>query len=185
MARRRRRSRSAGRGEPAPRLLLRAWILFLTILVLGHVALEAAGPRYEARANALTARTLDWALSALGVDSRMIGDTVTGSAASGEFALRIIRECTAESPLVLLLAAILAYPCGLREKAVGLAIGVPSILLLNVVRLASLFWVGIVRPDLFDAAHVLVWQSLMVLAVVGLWLLWVRQWVERHAPRPA
>ncbi len=167
------------------RLVLRTWLLFLSILVLGHVAIEAAGPRYAARVNALTARSLDWALSALGIDSHAVGDTVTGSTASSEFALQVIRECTAESPLVLLLAAILAYPCGFREKLVGLAVGVPGILLLNVVRLASLFWIGLVRRDLFDTAHVLVWQSLMVLAVVGLWLLWVRQWVDRRAPRTA
>jgi len=159
--------------------------VFLAILVLGHVAVEAAGPRYEARATAFTAHTLDWVLSALGVDSRAVGELVTGSSGSSEFAIRVIRECTAESPLILLLAAILAYPCSARDKAVGVALGVPSILLVNLVRLASLFWIGLVRPDLFDSAHVLVWQSLIVLAVVGLWLLWVRLWVERHAPRPA
>jgi len=178
-----RRARSSRSADPTGWTLLRVWLAFVGILVIGYGAIEAAGPAFEQRTNALTAQTLGWALTVVGVDNRTVGDTVTGSGASREFALRIIRECTAASPLVLLLAAFLAYPCPLRDKAIGIAVCVPGLLLLNVVRLVSLFWVGLLRPDLFETAHVLVWQSLMVLAIVGMWLLWVRHWVDRRAPR--
>ena len=163
------------------RRILRAWLVFIAILILGHVALEAAGKRYEAGVNRLTARSLGWTLTALGTKSQTVEDTVSG----GEFALRIVRECTAESSLILLVAAILAYPCTWRERAIGLAFGVPCLLLLNLVRLTSLFWIGLVRHELFETAHLLVWQSLMVLAVVGLWLLWTQKWVGRDARRTA
>ncbi len=164
---------------------LRAWLVFLGILLLGHVTVEAAGTSYEARVNALTARSLGWALSVFGAHGETVGDTVTGRGSSGEFSIRIIRECTAESSVILLVAAILAYPCTWRDRAIGLALGVPCVLLLNLVRLTSLFWVGLVRRELFETAHLVVWQSLMVLAVVGLWLLWTQKWVGRDARRTA
>jgi len=42
----------------------------------------------------------------------------------------------------------------------------------NVVRLASLFYVGIHWPGILDVVHQLVWQSLVIVIAVSLWLLW-------------
>jgi archaeosortase B (VPXXXP-CTERM-specific) len=176
---------TAAARRPRPTTILRAWLAFVGVVILGYIAIEAAGPTLDHRACELTAQTLGWALPAAGVTSQTVGDTVTGSSGTREFALRIIRECTAVSPLVLWLAAVLAFPCPARDKVWAVAIGAPILVLVNVVRLICLFWVGLLRPDAFETAHVLVWQSLMVLAVVGLWLVWVRLWVDRRAPRPA
>jgi exosortase/archaeosortase family protein len=47
---------------------------------------------------------------------------------------------------------------------------------LNVIRLVSLFYIGTYAPKQLDLFHLLIWQGVMILSVVMLWLFWVRRW---------
>ncbi len=42
------------------------------------------------------------------------------------------------------------------------------------VRIISLFYIGIYFPDLFNDAHIFIWQSLVILAGVALWITWAQ-----------
>jgi hypothetical protein len=53
-----------------------------------------------------------------------------------------------------------------------------GIFIINEVRLISLFYIGIYAPAIFDTTHLLVWQSLMILFALGLWLLWAYKYVR-------
>ena len=66
-----------------------------------------------------------------------------------------------------------AYPSGARAKALGVALGLFALSGLNVVRIASLFWIGSAYPEYLGLAHLLVWQPAMIVSAVVLWLLWV------------
>jgi len=92
---------------------------------------------------------------------------------SADFSMRIGHECTAIVPAVILLCAVIAYPSRVRQKLVCLAIGLPVLFLLNLVRVVTLYYIGAHIPDFFEIAHFVVWQSAMILAVVALWLFWV------------
>ncbi len=92
---------------------------------------------------------------------------------SPDFSMRIGHECTAIIPMVILLCAVLAYPSRISHKLVGLAIGLPVLFLLNLVRTVTLYYIGANIPDFFETAHFVVWQSAMILAMVALWLFWV------------
>ena len=54
----------------------------------------------------------------------------------------------------------------------GSSSGFAAIQLLNLVRVVSLFWIGAHRPALFSASHTVLWQSVVVLFGVLLFLLW-------------
>jgi len=55
---------------------------------------------------------------------------------------------------LIFLASVLAYPATWKEKLLGLAVGQPVLVVLNVVRVVSLFIIGVYAPTIFRAAHV-------------------------------
>ena len=102
--------------------------------------------------------------------------TVNGNAiGSPEFSLSIASGCDGLEPTALFVAAVLAFSAPLGLKLPGLALGIPLLASLNLVRIVSLFLVGIHFPDLFHTMHVDVWQVLYILVAMvffALWLLW-------------
>lgn len=103
--------------------------------------------------------------------------------ASG-FAYEIYYRCTGILPVVCLAVAILAYPkYSPRRKLVGLGLGLPLLLLLNILRLLHLFFVGIYSPRFVDLAHSVLWESGIIAAVVGFWLTWIN-WAASCEDRP-
>jgi len=110
------------------------------------------------------------------------GVTVDGnSVSSSAFSMNIVTECTAIVPMIILLSAILAYPSRIRDKAIGISLGLLAIFVLNLIRTFSLFHIGSAFPSSLDTAHFLVWQSVMILAALILWILWVEKLVHAHA----
>lgn len=124
--------------------------------------------------------TASWtglALTALGVQATVDGTVV----ASETFAVSVIAECLALGPMLLYAVAVVICPSTLRSKAAGLLVGVTIIASVNLVRITSLFLVGSASPHLLDTAHVLLWQPVMALLAIVVWLLWSQG--ERAAGR--
>jgi len=91
------------------------------------------------------------------------------------FHLEIARGCDGLEGIALYLAVVIAFPTGWRRKLPGLLIGFPLMVLVNLSRIVSLWFVGIYRPDLFHTMHVDVWQILFILAemvILAVWLPW-------------
>jgi exosortase H (IPTLxxWG-CTERM-specific) len=103
---------------------------------------------------------------------------VIRSVANG-FAVSIEAGCNGVEATIVLCAAILAFPASWRHKAVGLVVGVLAVQLLNIVRVISLFYIGQWDFAMFEWAHQYVWQALIMLDVLIVWLVWVRR-----VPRP-
>ena len=57
---------------------------------------------------------------------------------------------------------------------------IPAIQGINLVRIISLFYIGIYLPDFFNSSHIFIWQSIVILFGVGLWMLWA----DRFASPP-
>lgn len=90
------------------------------------------------------------------------------------FAYEIYYRCTGFLPVGFLATAILAYPGPLRRKIIGLVVGVPVLIALNLTRLVHLFYLGVYHPAAFDLGHSVLWEGLLILAILGLWLGWTR-----------
>ena len=56
----------------------------------------------------------------------------------------------------------------------GLAAGIVAVQALNIVRVISLFYLGQWNFDVFEWAHLYVWQALIMLDVLVVWMVWVR-----------
>jgi exosortase H (IPTLxxWG-CTERM-specific) len=98
---------------------------------------------------------------------------------SARFALDVRNGCNGIEAVILLAAAILAFPATLRSRLIGVAIGSVAIELLNLVRLSSLFWLGEHYRPIFDFVHVAVWQSLIILAAISIFVLWSWKFAEK------
>jgi exosortase/archaeosortase family protein len=153
------------------------WLLFLVILG-ATIAIDQWAFRWINTTLAeWTAAGTAWTLRLFGVHARSQGITMT---ASSLCYFEIIGECTAYYPCAIFFAAVTAFPARIVRKLLGLLLGLPAILLINQLRLASLCYIAYLWPDLYDALHMVVWQALMIVVTVLLWLLWATTLAGGH-----
>jgi len=100
------------------------------------------------------------------------------------FAVSIEAGCNGVEATIVLLAAILAFPAPWRSKLIGLVAGVLAVQGLNVVRVISLFYLGQWDREWFEWAHLYIWQALIMLDVLIVWLVWVRTLPRSEGPGP-
>lgn len=101
------------------------------------------------------------------------------------FAIEIAAGCNGVEAMILLSAGMLAFPAPWRYKLAGILIGILAIQGLNLVRLVSLFLLGIWDKTLFEWAHLYLWQGLIMLDALLIWLLWIRRLPRTHAADPS
>jgi exosortase/archaeosortase family protein len=116
---------------------------------------------------------------------RLFGEQATTSAeliSSPRGSLRIARGCDAVQPSALFIAAVLASPVSMWAKLPGVVIGTASLILLNLIRIVSLFYVQIHFPRAFEVMHIEVWQVLFIFVAIALWAWWAWWAVHRRGP---
>jgi len=87
--------------------------------------------------------------------------------------------CNGVEACLILLAALIAYPASWRARMVGVAAGFAAIQVANVLRIITLFYLADWNRAVFEFAHLYLWQALIMLDVLVVWLLWMR-WVARQ-----
>ena len=105
--------------------------------------------------------------------SVMTAGNVIGSSAS-PFAVSIEAGCNGVEATLVLVAAMLAFPAPWPHRLRGIAIGVIAVQALNILRVISLFYLGQRNGTMFEWAHLYVWQALIMLDVLIVWVIWVR-----------
>jgi exosortase H (IPTLxxWG-CTERM-specific) len=118
------------------------------------------------------ARISTWLVTVFDPNVMAVGKIMRST--TNGFAVSIEAGCNGVEATIVLLAAILAFPAPWKNKLVGLAIGVVAVQGLNVVRVISLFYLGQWDRQWFEWAHLYVWQALIMLDVLIVWLVWVR-----------
>ena len=90
------------------------------------------------------------------------------------FAVSIEAGCNGVEATIVLIAAMIAFPAPWKHKLMGLAAGIVAVQGLNILRVISLFYLGQWDFQVFEWAHLYVWQALIMLDVLVVWLIWVR-----------
>ncbi len=108
---------------------------------------------------------------------RLVGLPVTDvgnqlSLDSSQF--EIVANCTGIEIVGLFVAAILAFPSPWRLRLKGLALGVPVLMGLNLIRMMSLVYIGAHSARALDYGHLYVWPMLLLATALGIWLAWAR-----------
>ena len=125
---------------------------------------------------------LPWTALLARICAALVTGFDTSAAAAGKvlwntqtgFGVSIEAGCNGIEACIVLFAAIMAFPERWRHKLLGLAVGFVAVQGLNVVRVISLFYLGQWSTEMFDFAHEYLWQGLIMLDVLVVWLLWVR-----------
>jgi len=108
--------------------------------------------------------------------------TVTGQVLSSpRFSVAIYNGCNGLEAILIFVCGVMAFPAPWRGRIIGALVGFLAIQVFNVVRVVSLFYVGIYRPGWFNVSHIFVWQSLVILLAVVLWLGWVNRYARARA----
>jgi exosortase H (IPTLxxWG-CTERM-specific) len=110
-----------------------------------------------------------------GQTSTVVGSTIR----SPQFSITIKRGCDALEPSWLFCAAVLAFPAPWRRRLPGIFAGVVIILALNLVRIVSLYFIGIHLPGFFEMMHLELWPVIFIFVALLLWIGWI-SWARRH-----
>jgi len=102
-----------------------------------------------------------------------------------KFAIGIAPGCDGIEAVIILASAVLAFPSPWKHKIVGIVIGFFAIQALNLVRIISLFYLGQWNQTLFDWFHLYLWQALIVLDALAVWLIWLRYLPRRPRNPPS
>ena len=127
------------------------------------------------------ARASGAVLSAIGQGTQMQGTVIR----SPRFAVNIKNGCNGVEAMIIYFAAVLAFPAPWKAKLSGLAFGFVAIQLVNLLRVVALFLTGVYLPQLFDSSHTVIWQTVVILAGVLLWILWANRLAPPAKPDDA
>jgi exosortase H (IPTLxxWG-CTERM-specific) len=163
--------------------MIRFFVLF-TVLLIGLFTLEilqTAEKHVILPFTALVADVSVWIIQLFDDNvvaiSNVIRDKTTG------FGVRIERGCNGVEALIILFAAIFAFPAPLKNKLIGFTIGFFAIQGLNLVRIVSLFYMGQWNQVAFEWFHLYLWQALIILDALVVWLIWLRTLPQAKARR--
>ena len=90
------------------------------------------------------------------------------------FGVSIEAGCNGIEAVIILIAGMVAFPAPIRLKLIGIAVGCVAVQAANVLRVISLYYLSKWDQEVFEFAHLYLWQALIMLDVLVVWLLWIR-----------
>jgi len=142
--------------------MIRFFMLFVLFLLAGHILLQIS---YR-KVSPFLVDSLHVGVSAYIVNIISPGEKAAaqnGKIVSQNSALKIAKGCEGIEGILLIAAAVCAFPAGMRKKAFGLLAGVLFIYALNLTRIVGLWFTLRHKPALFDIMHIYVGQTFIIL----------------------
>ncbi|MEJ2533838.1 MAG: exosortase H [Halioglobus sp.] len=90
------------------------------------------------------------------------------------FAVSIEAGCNGIEATIVLIAAVLAFPAGWRQRLTAIGLGFLAIQAMNILRIISLFYLGRWNFDLFSWVHLYLWPTLIMLDVLIVFVVYLR-----------
>jgi exosortase H (IPTLxxWG-CTERM-specific) len=155
-------------------------ILFLVLLAGGFtlISVNWVNDHVVEPFTAGIARVSGAVLNLLGQDVTMQGTVIR----SPRFSVNIRNGCNGVEAMLIFLAAVLAFPASWRSRLIGLALGILAIQIVNLIRVVALFLTGVYFPRLFASSHTVIWQTIVILFGVLLWIFWANRFAAPAAP---
>ena len=90
------------------------------------------------------------------------------------FAVAIQAGCNGVEAIIVLVAAMVAFPAPWRHRLVGIAVGFVAVQAMNLLRIITLFYLGQWNRTAFEWGHLYIWQALIMLDVLIVFLICLR-----------
>ncbi len=107
-------------------------------------------------------------------DDRVISQGVVIKHLDNGFAVAIQTGCNGVEALIVLVSAIIAFPSPWKYKIYGIGMGFFAVEVSNLVRIITLFYLGQWDREIFQWAHLFIWEALIMLDVLIIFLIWLR-----------
>jgi len=146
-------------------LMILVALFTLELIPIVHESIIIPFTGFVAYISAGVASFFDSSIQAEGIVMRSLE---TGTA------VKIMPGCNGVEAMICLAAAIIAFTSTWMQKIIGLIAGFIAIQLLNIVRIISLFYLLQWNKEWFEWAHLYVWQALIILDALIIFILWVR-----------
>jgi len=170
-------------GAPSPRRRQIVFLVLFVVILAGSFTLLSVHWVNDHVVEPFTAGVA-WA-SGVALDGLGQGVVRQGTVLrNARFAVNIENGCNGIETMLIFLAAVLAFPASWRWRIAGLAFGVVAIQVVNLVRVVALFLTGAYLPGFFDTSHTVIWQTLVILSGVALWILWANRAGIRRPTAP-
>jgi exosortase H (IPTLxxWG-CTERM-specific) len=156
--------------QPAQKKFLIRFVVALG-LFYALVAVKPVNDHVVVPFTVLLVRISTGLLAAIGERTLSFGTVIQSPA----FAVDVKNGCNGLEAALLLVAAMLAFPAGAKQRALGIAAGLALIQGVNLFRIVSLFWLGVHHRNVFELFHAAVWQTALILLAVGIFLVWSRR----------
>lgn len=125
------------------------------------------------------ASTSNGLLHLLGHNTKASGSLIFSDA----FSVDIRNGCDGLEAIAILVSGILIFPAPFRLKVPGLAWGVLTLMMLNWLRIAGLYLIGLhFSPTVFEIFHVQGGFIIFTMISVTLWFIWMN-WVIKQTPK--
>jgi exosortase H (IPTLxxWG-CTERM-specific) len=147
-----------------------ALVFFFILLTNGFIVKNVTNPFTSFIA--LVSSTI---LNIFGSSTSVSGTNLSSS----DFGINVVYGCNGAFATAILLSGIIAYPSRIREKLMGILIGIPAIFAINQLRVISLFLLGKRYPNVFEEVHVYVWQPIIIIFAILVWDFWARNFVKK------
>jgi exosortase H (IPTLxxWG-CTERM-specific) len=153
------------------------FLFIFTAIVVGSIALGQYRPAYEAF-NVPWTKTVAsiawWIMHQFDDDVAKNGDVLYS--VSTNAAVQIKSGCNGLEGMIVVIAAVVAFPSRFTQKLWGIVLGTLAVQALNIIRVITLYYLNIWNAHWFELAHVYLWQTLIILDAFIFFLLWTR-WV--------
>ena len=159
--------------------VIRFFMLFILFLLAGHILLQIS---YR-KASPFLVDSLHVGVSAHIVNIISSGEKVVaqnGKIVSQNSSMKIAKGCEGIEGILLIAAAVCAFPAGMRKKAFGLLAGVILIYTLNLTRIVGLWFTLKYKPALFDIMHIYVGQTYIIFISVLFFMWWAVRGKHSH-----
>jgi len=133
---------------------------------------------------------LTWSADVSGVVLRAVGVPVETNGKSliskykdgPKAAISVERGCDAVEPSALFVSAVMASPVPFLRRLSAAFIGTMVLMVLNLIRIMSLFLTAVFWHDAFDVMHLDVWQAAFIFFALVQWAVWAA-WESRRGAR--
>jgi exosortase H (IPTLxxWG-CTERM-specific) len=154
-------------------------IIFAVLLIAFYavITIDAVDRRVVLPFTAALARVSGATLNLIGEKVLVTGTIISGT----RFAVDIRGGCNGLEAVVFVCAAMLAFHAPIRKRILGALAAAAILEALNIIRIDSLYLLGVYHRNVFDMFHLAVWQTLMFGAAVFLFLIWTSIVAPRNA----
>ncbi len=101
------------------------------------------------------------------------------------FAVQVLDMCNGVEATIVLWSALLAFPAPWYYKLKGLIIGTLAVHSVNIIRIISLLYLGAYDREIFHWVHWYLWDALIMLDILIVFLAWLRFMPTQTQVKPA